>query len=291
VSTRLSGATNALSESGKTYENSHGDGIIRATAFKDKRPCRKTFEATHFPTIHPRNYQKSLEVTPISFNMTARDSTQSSSPLAQSSAPKPTTKTKPPYRQIRAHYDDTTITVYQAYSAAIGDAAVKEQKLSASPDFSYGRMTWIKPSWAWMCYRADYSYKDPRQARILAINIKHEHFIELLSHAYVGHGAASGEEVRVQWDPERTVRLGKLEYRSIQIGIGRQLSQKWVEKWIVSIEDVTERARELKRVVDEDKSIGLERLVEIGLVPVERPYAVPENIEKILKMDSIETET
>lgn len=55
-----------------------------------------------------------------------------------------------PYRQIRAKYDNETITVYQAYSAAIAIPAVKDQKLNASPAFKPDRMTWIKPSWAWM---------------------------------------------------------------------------------------------------------------------------------------------
>jgi len=55
-----------------------------------------------------------------------------------------------PYRQIRALYDDRTITVYQAYSASIAIPAVREQRLNASPDFLLGRMTWIKPSWCWM---------------------------------------------------------------------------------------------------------------------------------------------
>jgi hypothetical protein len=55
-----------------------------------------------------------------------------------------------PYRQIRALYDEETITVYQAYSSSIALAAVEHQKLNASPDFKLGRMTWIKPSWCWM---------------------------------------------------------------------------------------------------------------------------------------------
>jgi hypothetical protein len=65
-----------------------------------------------------------------------------------------TTTRKPsvPYRQIRAVFDDGTITVYQAYSASIAVAAVEKQKLNASPDFKLGRMTWIKPSWCWMMY-------------------------------------------------------------------------------------------------------------------------------------------
>jgi hypothetical protein len=55
-----------------------------------------------------------------------------------------------PYRQIRALYDEENITVYQAYSAEIAVPAVEQQKLNASPQFKLGRMTWIKPSWAWM---------------------------------------------------------------------------------------------------------------------------------------------
>lgn len=55
-----------------------------------------------------------------------------------------------PQKQIRALYDKDTITVYQAYSAAIAIPAVRQQNLCASPDFKLGRMTWIKPSWCWM---------------------------------------------------------------------------------------------------------------------------------------------
>jgi hypothetical protein len=213
--------------------------------------------------------------------MTSQDMKQDSSSPKPASTPQPT-----PYRQIRAHYDDELITVYQAYSNSIASAAVSQQKLSASPDFSYTRMTWIKPSWSWMCYRSGYSYKDTRQAHILAIRMKHKHFVELLSHAFVGHGAAPDKEVvRVQWDPERTPNLGKLPYRSIQIGIPRNLSRKWVEEWIVGIEDVSERARGLKRAVEENRKVSLEELVARGLVPVEKPFVVPEDIEKILKMD------
>jgi hypothetical protein len=51
-----------------------------------------------------------------------------------------------PFRQIRAHYDEQTITVYQAYSAEIATAAVKHQKLNASPTFNLSRMTWVRLS-------------------------------------------------------------------------------------------------------------------------------------------------
>ncbi|MFM7200125.1 MAG: DUF4291 family protein, partial [Myxococcota bacterium] len=64
-----------------------------------------------------------------------------------------------PTRQIRAVYDDKTIRVYQAYSDAIADSALKHQTFVAPP-FKMERMTWIKPSFLWMMYRAGWGYKD-----------------------------------------------------------------------------------------------------------------------------------
>ncbi|KFY46425.1 hypothetical protein V495_02454 [Pseudogymnoascus sp. VKM F-4514 (FW-929)] len=199
-------------------------------------------------------------------------------------------KPKVPYREIRAQYDEDTITVYQAYSASIAKAAVKEQKLSASPDFSLQRMTWIKPSWAWMMYRSGYATKDSRQSHILALKMTHKNFQELLSLAVVCGGGALSEEdraraVRVQWDPERDMALGQLPYRSIQIGISKDISKKWSEEWIESIDDVTEMATKLKEVVDGGKDLELRELIDRGLVPIERPYTVQQELREILRMD------
>lgn len=194
---------------------------------------------------------------------------------------------QPAMREIRASYDKDYITVYQAYNPAIASAAVAAQKLSASPLYKPARTTWIKPSWCWMMYRSGYSYKDANQSRILAIKMKHEHFAALLRTAFVaGSPRAAGEEgaTVVQWDPERGPRLEKLGYRSIQIGIRGELRERWIEEWIESIEDVTEMARGLKKVVDEDGEVGAEGLVERGLVPRERVYAVEEDIVQRLEM-------
>lgn len=91
--------------------------------------------------------------------------------------------------------------------------------------------------------------------------------------------------VRVQWDPERSVRLVMLPYRSIQIGISGAVSVKWVEEWIESIEDVTEMARRLKKVLDEGVDVGEEELIRRGLEPMERMYELDEELRAILKMD------
>ncbi|KAG0652847.1 hypothetical protein D0Z07_0602 [Hyphodiscus hymeniophilus] len=188
-----------------------------------------------------------------------------------------------PYRQIRALYDEKTITLYQAYSASIADAAVRRQKLSASPDFKFSRMTWIKPS---------YSLKDARQSRILALTMTHANFHALLSEAIVVHGqtlseADKAKPVRVQWDPERGPKLEVKDYRSIQIGIGEGLSRKWAEEWIVGIEDVTERALGLKRAVARkvENDWSEEALIGEGWLPKERVYEVPKELRRALRMD------
>ncbi|KAG6828409.1 hypothetical protein H0H87_002101 [Tephrocybe sp. NHM501043] len=174
-----------------------------------------------------------------------------------------------PFRQIRAHYDDDTITVYQAYSAEIAIPALDDR------------------------YRAGYSYKDEGQSHILALKMKHEHFHQLLAAAFVthpNHGNQLSEEekerpVRVKWDPERTAALEPLPYRSIQIGISNPLSKKWVNEWIISIEDVRTRAMALKDALDKDMSLTLEDLVSKGLVPRENVYEVSKELQQILKME------
>lgn len=225
-------------------------------------------------------------------------------------------KPSPKQRQIRALYDEETITVYQAYNSDIASAAVEHQKLCASPHFRLARMTWIKPSWCWMMYRAGYSYKDKNQERILALKMRHEHFVELLEKATLttepGPAAAAaaaagglGEaenlasapsakarrssNVKVQWDPERTPRLDKLGYRSIQIGIPSSLAAVWADDWIAGVEDVTEKARALEKEVRENSDISDEDLVKKGLVPLEREYVVPSRVRNIIGMVEGET--
>jgi hypothetical protein len=193
----------------------------------------------------------------------------------------------PSQRAIRAHYDDECITVYQAYSKEIAEAALREQNLSASPAYrTTGRMTWIKPSFCWMMYRSGYSYKDDRQDRILALRMKHANFEKLLRRACLAHKPhTAGEAVIVQWDPERSPRIERLPYRSLQVGIPPSIVPVWIDEWIETIEDVTETARALKARLDADDDVTTARLVEAGLVPNERPYTVADDIRENLEMD------
>lgn len=60
----------------------------------------------------------------------------------------------------------------------------------------------------------------------------------------------------------------------------------WVEEWIEGIEDVTEKARRLKDVLDGDGDVGEEELVGMGLLPVEREYEVEGELARRLGMGS-----
>lgn len=160
-----------------------------------------------------------------------------------------------PNKQIRAVYNENAIRVYQAYSDAIADAALSAQTF-VSPPFKMDRMTWIKPSFLWMMYRAGYGFKDEGQKRILAIDITHEGFTWALDHscgsrAPYGLAAAdwkamkAAHPVRIQWDPERNLGLDALEHRSIQIGLSGEAVQRYTRDWIVRISDITDLAHDI----------------------------------------------
>ncbi len=183
---------------------------------------------------------------------------------------------KIPFHQIRAVYDETSIRVYQAYSDTIADAALAKGTF-ASPPFKMERMTWIKPSFLWMMYRAGWGFKDEGQKRILAIDITRSGFEWALTHGCLSHAdeAMSKEEwvakknaspVRIQWDPERNLFLQPLEHRAIQIGLGKEAVRHYVNEWICRISDITPLAHDICALVKEGR---LDKAK--SKLPVERP--------------------
>jgi len=180
-------------------------------------------------------------------------------------------------RQIRAVFDDDTITVYQAYRKEIAIPAIKNQKFVAP--FKMDRMTWIKPSFLWMMYRCGWGQKEG-QEHILAIKIKREGFQWALDNSCLSHYDPefyhSREEwkeklkhspVRIQWDPERDIHLEKLDYRSIQIGLSGEAVIKYVNEWIVSIEDITPLCEKIHSLVSEDVDEAIRFLPKERLFP------------------------
>lgn len=188
-----------------------------------------------------------------------------------------TSATVIPVHQIRAVYDETTIRVYQAYSDAIASSAL-EHGTFVSPPFKLERMTWIKPSFLWMMYRAGWGFKEPGQRRILAIDINREGFDWALAHSCLSHATPDIDKsewarlkndspVRIQWDPERDLLLQPLPHRAIQIGLGREAISLYVKDWISRITDVTPLAHEMSRLI-QDKRLEEAR----KRLPAEKPY-------------------
>lgn len=184
-----------------------------------------------------------------------------------------------PLRQIRAVYDAETIRVYQAYSDDIADSALAHGRF-VSPPFKTERMTWIKPSFLWMMYRAGWGFKDAGQSRILAIDITREGFEWALAHSCPSHAdpGMSKEEwerlkaespVRIQWDPERDLLLQPLPHRAIQIGLSKEAVKLYVNQWIRRITDVTPLAHEIHALID-----GKQFEEAKATLPVEQPYGV-----------------
>ncbi|MCP4309499.1 MAG: DUF4291 domain-containing protein [bacterium] len=183
----------------------------------------------------------------------------------------------PPYREIRALYSATTITVYQAYSPAIAAAALEAGKLV--PPFRLNRMTWIKPSFLWIAYRSGWAAK-PGQDRILAITITRAGFEWALAHSCLSHYQREvyGSEaawtrqmdrspIRIQWDPERDIDLQRLTHRSIQIGLAAEATARYVNQWTVAVADATDRMHRIRDHVEAGQPLVARRLL-----PHETPY-------------------
>lgn len=152
-------------------------------------------------------------------------------------------------KEIRAVYNKETVRVYQAYTAEIADEAVKLGTFGKH--FKLSRMTWIKPSFLWMMYRSGWATKRGQEC-ILAVDIKRQAFDYIVRNAvtskYSDDIGISLEEwqqdikksdIRCQWDPERDIFGNPLNYRSIQLGLRGKAVLKYVNDWIISIENIT----------------------------------------------------
>jgi Domain of unknown function (DUF4291) len=172
-----------------------------------------------------------------------------------------------PMREIRARYDNRIITVYQAYPPQIADPALAAGTF-VSP-FKRERMTWIKPSFRWMMYRSGWATK-PGQERVLAVDITRVGFDSAVTGSEPTDGRAANPAVLVQWDPERSLTLAALPYRTIQIGLRGEAVTRYLGEWITAIRDVTGLARELHALVRSGEMDHAE-----ALRPAELPYPDP----------------
>eukprot|EP00928_Gymnodinium_smaydae_P076572 TRINITY_DN59613_c0_g1_i1.p1 TRINITY_DN59613_c0_g1~~TRINITY_DN59613_c0_g1_i1.p1 ORF type:complete len:253 (+),score=40.02 TRINITY_DN59613_c0_g1_i1:176-934(+) len=205
-----------------------------------------------------------------------------------------------------------TIRVYQAYNEQIAHAAAMANTFAAPRDaglWSENRMTWIKPSAAWMAYRCGWTlFKDKNQACVLALDVDRSRFEALLMEAVVTDDAPADQKgtfktkpVVVQWDPEREIDatladgeasgkkagtepfLRKREsVRSLQIGLRDRASALLLDPTFVRrITDVTAQFQAAHAAL----VAGDAKAAKAALCSDECWMDVPKELRKALHMD------
>lgn len=154
-------------------------------------------------------------------------------------------------QHIMAYQQQDHIIVYQAYNHAIADYAVKHQTFGGT-NYSYNRMSWIKPNFLWMMYRCGWASKE-NQERVVAIWIKKSDFENILNQAVfssfnTAHYPSQEQwkeemvmkEVRLQWDPDHDPFGNKVTRRAIQLGMKGKILEDFGKQQIGKIEDITD---------------------------------------------------
>ncbi len=182
-------------------------------------------------------------------------------------------------KQIIGQRSGDNIIVYQAFNPAIAAYAIKNQKFGGG-HYSFTRMSWIKPGFLWMMYRAGWASKEHQQ-NILAMTLPMEHFKTILKEATISSYDASiyetqedwkqeleRTEVRLQWDPDHDPHGNKQERKAIQLGMKGHILKQFCTEWITKIEDITsfvhDEYEKVKKNRLEELQIPYEEVIEIG---------------------------
>ncbi len=193
-------------------------------------------------------------------------------------------------RHILAQYDADSIMVYQAYNSSIGHFAARHGYFGG--DFSYTRMSWIKPNFLWMMYRSGWGIKAGQEVT-LAIHLKREFFDRILVQAVPSSfvrelyssqaewsAAVARSDIRIQWDPDHSPSGGDLERRAIQLGLRGAVLAEYGREAILEIEDIS--------TFVEEQRLNCMTSLEHLLVPVERVYRPnDENVAARLRLSQI----
>jgi hypothetical protein len=115
---------------------------------------------------------------------------------------------------------------------------------------------------------------------VLAVEIRREGFDWALRNACLSHYVRGPHEdraswsrrlkrapARVQWDPERDLRMRALPHRSLQLGLAGEAAARYADEWIVGIEDVTPTAHAIRARLAAGDTAGAR-----ALLPPEREY-------------------
>ena len=193
-------------------------------------------------------------------------------------------------RHIIAQFDDEGVVVYQAYSPAIGKFATTHGYFGG--EFSFSRMSWIKPNFLWMMYRSGWGQKESQEV-VLAVKIQREGFDKILAAAVCSgyesdlyptekdwKHALHHSDVRLQWDPDHSPTGGKLTRKAIQLGLRGDILAAYAREWIISIEDISAFVSEQRQNLGDFNKL---------VVPRETIYPVvdPDTISRLqLSIDS-----
>jgi hypothetical protein len=196
-------------------------------------------------------------------------------------------------KHILAHYDADSIVVYQAYRPSIGHYAVKHGAFGG--EFSYSRMSWIKPNFLWMMYRSGWGTKEGQETT-LGLRLRRQFFDSILVQAVASSLNQSDEtsqqawkaslatsNVRLQWDPDHDPHGNALARRAIQLGLRGSVLEDFGKRELLEVIDMTEFVSGQRELLSR---VGTSEL----RTPVERVY-VPDDgaIARRLKLDRMAT--
>jgi hypothetical protein len=178
-------------------------------------------------------------------------------------------------RHILAQYDDDSVVVYQAYSPAIGRYAAEHGRFGG--EFSYSRMSWVKPNFLWMMYRSGWGTKENQEVT-LGLRVRRVFFDSLLAEAVPSSWdrdmfptsddwsrAVGRSSVRLQWDPDHHPSGAKLERRAIQLGLRGAVLEAFGVRELLEVIDLSE-------YVEEQRAVLASRGIAALLTPCERVY-------------------
>lgn len=192
-------------------------------------------------------------------------------------------------KQVIGRMENESIIVYQAFNQQIASYAVSHQKFGGD-HYSFNRMSWIKPGFLWMMYRAGWAQKENQQ-RILAITLPMVHFKNILSNAtissydselYASYDSWKQElaqtDVRLQWDPDHDPFGNKLERKAIQIGMKGEILKRFCTQWITAVEDITDFVKnEHQKIVNEgvdNLNVPVEDVIELNDRDIEKRIGI-----------------
>jgi hypothetical protein len=152
-------------------------------------------------------------------------------------------------RHILAQFDAETVIVYQAYHPAIGRHAAEHGTFGG--EFSYSRMSWVKPNFLWMMFRSGWGTKENQEVT-LGLRLRRAFFDTLLAEAVPSSWdreryateedwsrAVGRSHVRLQWDPDHHPSGAKLDRRAIQLGLRGPVLDAFGRRELLEVIDLT----------------------------------------------------